>query len=99
MKRSAAMLFLSGLLLLVAGCSSSEEAATPTPDPVVETTETPDVRPVDQAIKLAKAIQADPDHAEDVLAQAGLSIEDFESLLVAVASNPKDAAAYTQAVN
>lgn len=95
MKRNPAIL-LGGLLLLLSACGSSDP---PPVDPAVEATPEAAETAVERAIKLALAIQADPAHAEDVLAGAGLSIEDFENLLVAVASNPRDAAAYSAAVN
>ena len=97
MKRTTPMLFLGALLLLGSACPSPDSASTPDPTPVATPAEAESA--VQKAIKLARAIQADPDHAEDVLASAGLSIEDFDSLLVSVASDPKAAAAYAQAVN
>lgn len=85
------------LLLGLAACGSE------TPSPVapvapVAAPEAPRVDPrVERAARIAKAVAANPDGADAVLAQEGLSADELDALMYEIAEDPELSAAYAAA--
>ena len=52
---------------------------------------------VAKAAKIAKDIEAAPDKAEATLKAAGMSVEDFESLMMDIAADPEKTKAFEAA--
>ena len=58
----------------------------------------PEVDPqVAKAAEIAKAIDASPDDAEKVLKDNSMSVEDFEAMMLDIASDPAKSEAFQQA--
>ena len=75
---------LSFLMLVVPGCDSGKADS--------------DVDPqVAKAAEIAVKIQANPDAAEATLAEAGMSVEDFEALMMDIAADPAKTEAFEKA--
>ncbi len=74
---------LSALLLLVAvatGCGDDGE-----PQDIAE-----------RGAAIAREIRADPEHAEDILQEHEMSIEDFEALMYEIAADPEMSEKYQE---
>jgi hypothetical protein len=52
---------------------------------------------VTKAADLAKKIEANPDQAEAALKEAGMSVEDFEALMMDIAADPAKTEAFEKA--
>jgi hypothetical protein len=91
MRLTATTVVLGALLV---GCSDDKSAQIESPTSI-ETNRTVLSAPnasnskVDRAARISRAIQADPDHAEDVLRQNGMTEDQFEALLYEIAADPQ----------
>ncbi|MED5373871.1 MAG: hypothetical protein VX899_22825 [Myxococcota bacterium] len=99
------------VLFAALGCTGGETPA-PTPEtpattpappaPEAKVPETPATTPkmdaerLELAISVAKAIKAEPDSAEAILKEKGLSQADLEALMYEVSLDPEAAALYTE---
>lgn len=85
------------VLTLVLACANEMiGCAPPVPDAAVpDAAEADDVT---RAATVAKAIQADPEHAADVLAAAGMTEEELDALLFDIAGDPEKSDAYAKAL-
>ena len=52
---------------------------------------------VAKAVELAKKLEANPDQAEATLKEAGMSVEDFEALMMDIAADPAKTEAFEKA--
>lgn len=99
------------VLLTALGCTGGETpdptpetpATTPAPPaPDAKVPETPAMAPkmdaerLELAISVAKAIKAEPDSAESILKEKGMTQEELEDLIYEVSMDPEAAALYTE---
>lgn len=100
-KRNALpMLPILLVLLSMVGCAASDdepvtgagaaEAATPV--------ETAGEDPVTRAVAVAKALEAEPDNAVEVLERASMTPEEYEALMYEIAADPEMTRAYRNAM-
>lgn len=54
--------------------------------------------PVDRAVAIAQAVEAEPEQAEAILAQHGLTEDELGALLFDIAADPEQSAAYAEAL-
>lgn len=92
MKRAGLLLLLAGLVLGI-GCASSE---TEPAREAVETIQTDDL--VTRAAEIAKAVEADPDSAEEILASHDVTVEQFEQMMYDISADPELTKAYEAAL-
>jgi len=90
----AGLLLLIGCGLIVAGCGA------PAPEPPAEETAAVDAPSdiVERAAEIAKAIDADPDSAERILQDHGLTVEQFEDMMYEISADPELSKAYEAAL-
>ena len=105
MKHLTKTLLVTAILAL-AGCGGEEAPAPSEPAPAAEPAPEPaDAPPAAEApsadvsadsavISLATAIRANPADASKLLAEAGMTLEQFESALFAIAKDPTRALAF-----
>lgn len=90
----AGLLLLIVCGLVVAGCGA------PAPEPPAEETAaavaTGDI--VQRAVEIAKAIEADPDSAAQILEDHGLTVEQFEDMMYEISADPVLSKAYEAAL-
>ena len=85
--------------LLFPACSAGEAETATRPDtPSQAAISEPEQSPVEQAIEIAKEVQADPDRAPEILQQFGLTEEEFDQLLYDIAADPELRKIYNEAV-
>ena len=87
------MLVLTGGLI---GCAPAEESS-PEGD-AVEAVQTALPDTIRQAVEIARAIEADPDRAEEILSEAGLTIEQYEQRIYEIAADPELSRLYNEAL-
>lgn len=108
--RVASCIVTATMLLLAASCggksdtpegseSAATESAQMSADPSATTSEAAALTPaqaelIQRAVKLSRAIQSDPDAAVSLLAEQGLSPEEWSQMLEDIARDPVLAAAY-----
>jgi len=88
--RRAGLLLLIGCCLIVAGC------AAPEPEQAAQSTVAADATNdvVQRAVEIARAIEADPDAAERILEDHGLTVEQFEQMMYDISADPDLSKAY-----
>ena len=91
------------LLVAVAGlaaCSSNSGSASSSRMSTTgsQTISAPQSGQVDRAATIAKAIRANPDNAEQILSQNGMTEEQYEALMYEIASDPAMSAEYNAKV-
>jgi hypothetical protein len=97
MNRKCTLVAVSALAL--AGCSSGDGAAKGSGDaPANRATAPAQQTKVDRAATIARAIQANPDNADEVLRQNGMSEQQFDDLLYEIAADPAMSAEYNAKV-
>jgi hypothetical protein len=90
MKRAGYLLWIT-LFLLGAGCAGpGDEQKT---EPAAQTGDI-----VSQAAEIARAIEADPDTAEQVLERHDLTVEEFEQMMYEIRADPELSKAFEAAV-
>jgi hypothetical protein len=90
--------------ILAAGCtgssstgkSSGEQAATSTTG-TAATTGAPTIEQAREAGAVARAIDAEPNRAAEILAEHGMTAQSLESLIFEIAKDPKLSEAYEEA--
>ncbi len=86
-----------GAALIVAGCasqSSPEQGSATEGRPPAAPAMTAQQTKVDKAALIAAAIQANPDNADQIFRQNGMTEQQFENLLYEIAADPEMSAAY-----
>lgn len=76
----------AGAPLGLIGCGDDDEAP---PPPSVAAAEAESDDPVDRAVAIGKAIKAEPDRTEEILAERGMTIEELEELMYEIAADPE----------
>ena len=92
MKRAYLSLLVATLVLGL-GCAGSETA----PQPESSETSQVDER-VELAAEIAKAVEAAPDAAEEILASHDLTLEQFEQMIYDISADPELTKAYEAAL-
>ena len=93
--------FVAGLTLaLFAGCGSEPTAPPPEPEPVVEPAPAAAQAEseIEKLARIAAAIKADPSGADAALSDAGMTAEEFEAAMFALAKDPAKTAAFADAM-
>ncbi|MFN7143729.1 MAG: hypothetical protein ACK4YP_08150 [Myxococcota bacterium] len=86
------------ILTLLLACANEMVACAPTvPEAAVPVAAEAD--DVTRAVTVARAIQADPEHAADALAAAGMTEEELDALLFDIAGDPVKSEAYAAALD
>ena len=106
MRKLTLVMALGGLLVLAAACASGDgdsRTGTAAADITADTNEgvasqgADAPRPVDLAIEIFRKLEADPDHALEILDGYGLTDEDYEDLLYEIAADPELRMIYNEA--
>ena len=95
MRRHSALVVLSLLLLLLAGCAAGTQQSGA--DTAATADETPEI--VRQAVAITQEIEADPDAVEQILERHGLSVEQFEEMMYEISSDPALSRAYNSRID
>lgn len=95
MKR-AGLLLLIGCCLIVAACAAPEPEPPAQEEAVADAPAPSDA--VQKAVEIAKAIEADPDAADQVLQSHGLTVEEFEQMMYEISADPALSKAYEAAL-
>jgi len=90
----AGLLLLIGCALIFCGCGA------PAPEPPTQETAAADATGdiVQRAAEIARAIEADPDSAEQILQDQGLTAEQFEEMIYEISADPELSKAYEAAL-
>jgi hypothetical protein len=89
----ACLSLLVATLVLSLGCAGSDSG------PVTESPETSQVdERIALAAEIARAVEADPDAAEEILASHDITIEQFEEMMYEISANPELTKAYEAAL-
>lgn len=82
----------------LAACSSSSGSSSSTSTTDSQTVSAAQSGKVDRAATIAKAIRANPDNAEQILRQNGMTEEQYEALMYEIAADPAMSAQYSATV-
>ena len=82
--------------LLALGAVACGGGSDPSRSVTPETSTEPGI--VERAVTIAKAIEADPDGAEEILASHDLDVERFEAMLYEIGGDPELSKAYNAAM-
>ena len=90
----------AGLLLLIVCCWIVAGCAAPEPEQPAQEIVAADAAGdiVQRAVEIAKAIEADPDAAGQVLEDHGLTVEQFEQMMYDISADPELSRAYEAAL-
>lgn len=92
--RQACVSLILATLVLGLGCAGSE----PVPPPESAQASQVDER-VALAAEIARAVEANPDDADEILASHDVSIEQFEEMIYEISADPELSRAYEAALN
>ncbi|MCB9758484.1 MAG: hypothetical protein H6739_01460 [Alphaproteobacteria bacterium] len=94
--RRHTLMFAAVFALLAACDSSPPPEPAPPPEPVAEPAPPATDPRVEQAVRLARAIDAAPENAAALLADAGLTLEQLDALMYEIAEDPQLSRQYAE---
>jgi hypothetical protein len=96
--RRTSLLLLAALFVVFIGCGGSEpEPASEAERETGSAAATASADLVTRAAEISKAIEADPDAAEEILQRYEITVEEFEQLMFEIAADPELSKAFEAA--